>query len=234
VAIVIGCVMGFLLGEIVAEILLAIAVQVVHFHGGFSALLKRTNPPWWDNALGLIGLWSGMGAAIVYSRTQGGLKRLDQQWVVRPTDIVYALLGVGCQFIVDLAYAPFHFKGLNKPVNHLFGSAHGLSFAVVALMTTLGAPIVEEWFFRGVLFRALDDGFSRTLRRGASVAAVVLSACIFALAHAEPLQFVGLAFLGIVLAVLVKRTQRLTPSVITHVSFNAVAMISLLAQRAGH
>jgi membrane protease YdiL (CAAX protease family) len=45
---------------------------------------------------------------------------------------------------------------------------------------------------------------------------------------------VGLAFLGIVLAVLVKRTQRLTPSVITHVSFNAVAMISLLAQRAGH
>ncbi len=233
-AIVVGCLAGFLLGEIVATILLDIGAQFSHFPGGLSALSKLTEPPWWSNALGLVGLWTGFGAAIYYSRTQGNLPSLGRQWVLRPTDVLYAVLGVGCQFAVDLLYAPFHFKHLDKPVNHLFASSHGATFALIALMTTVGAPIVEEWFFRGVLFRALDDGLSRTMARGGTAAAVVLSACLFGLAHGEPLQFVGLALLGVVLAVVVKRTQRLTPSIITHVSFNAVAMISLISQRAGH
>ena len=47
-------------------------------------------------------------------------------------------------------------------------------------------------------------------------------------------QFAGLAFLGIVLAVLVLRTRRLVPSVVTHMSFNGVAIAVLIAQRAGH
>jgi membrane protease YdiL (CAAX protease family) len=40
--------------------------------------------------------------------------------------------------------------------------------------------------------------------------------------------------LGVILAVVVKRTQRLVPSIITHASFNAVALASLIAQRSGH
>lgn len=232
--IVLGCLVGFLLGEVVAALLVEIGAQLWHFHGGLSGLSKLANPPWWSNALGLVGLWSGMGAAIRFSRTQGNLPALERQWRFRPSDALFVLLGVGCQFVVDIIYAPFHFKSLEKPVNHLFGSAHGATFALVALLTTVGAPIVEEWFFRGVLFRALDAGLSRTLARGGTVVAVVVSAGLFAVAHAEPLQFVGLALLGVVLAVVVKRTQRLTPSIITHVSFNAVAMVSLIAQRTGH
>lgn len=229
-----GCLLGFLLGEVLAAVLIELGAQLARFHGGLSALAKLTNPPWWSNALGLVGLWAGMGGAILYSRSQGALPALDRQWALRATDVVYVVVGVGCQFLVDLAYAPFHFKGLEKPVNHLFASSHGATFALVAVMTTVGAPIVEEMFFRGVLFRALDDGLSRIFAHAGSIAATVLSACLFALAHGEPLQFVGLAFLGVVLAVLVKRTGRLTPSIITHVSFNAVAMISLIAQRTGH
>jgi membrane protease YdiL (CAAX protease family) len=37
-----------------------------------------------------------------------------------------------------------------------------------------------------------------------------------------------------VLGIVVKRTQRLVPSMLTHASFNAVALVSLIAQRAGH
>ena len=58
-----------------------------------------------------------------------------------------------------------------------------------------------------------------------------MSALLFALAHAESLQFAGLALLGVVLAVLVARTRRLVPSVITHAAFNAVAFAALLVQR---
>jgi len=47
-------------------------------------------------------------------------------------------------------------------------------------------------------------------------------------------QFAGLALFGVVLAVLVQRTKRLVPSFVTHASFNAVALVALIAQRSGH
>ncbi|MFZ1062647.1 MAG: CPBP family glutamic-type intramembrane protease [Acidimicrobiales bacterium] len=233
-AIVFGCVAGFLLGEIVASVLVDVAAQADHFPGGLTAITKLASPPWWSNLLGLVGLWIGFGASIGFARTRGELSDLPGQWSFRTTDVAYVALGIGVQLLVDLAYSPFHFKGLNKPVNHLFGGASGFTFVLLAVMTTLGAPIVEEWFFRGVLFRAFDEGLSVTLRRGGTVVAALVSACLFALAHGEPLQFVGLAVLGFILAILVKRTQRLVPSIITHASFNAVALVSLVHQRAGH
>jgi membrane protease YdiL (CAAX protease family) len=61
-----------------------------------------------------------------------------------------------------------------------------------------------------------------------------VSAVLFGLAHGEPVQFVGLALLGVVLALLVYRTKRLVPSFVTHASFNAAALAVVIAQRAGH
>jgi membrane protease YdiL (CAAX protease family) len=48
------------------------------------------------------------------------------------------------------------------------------------------------------------------------------------------LQFAGLFALGIILSYIVKKTNRLTPSILTHMSFNAVALVGLLLQRSGH
>jgi len=233
-AIVLACFLGFLAGEIAATLLVAWGAQLAHYPGGLTALTKASSPPWWANVLSLVGLWFGFGGAIYFASTRGQLAALPNQWRPRASDAWYVLLGAACQGVVAIAYAPFHFKSLNHPVHHLFGSTRGLSFVVIGLLTTLAAPLVEEWFFRGVLFRALLDGFRRSIPRVASVASVALSACLFALAHGEPLQFAGLAFVGVVLAVLVYRTKRLVPSVITHVSFNAVAFVSLVLQRAGH
>jgi membrane protease YdiL (CAAX protease family) len=229
-----GCLVGFLAGEIVASLLVAIGAQLAHFPGGFQALAKASVPPWWSNALGLVGLWCGFGSAIYFARAHGRLCSLPDQWRPRPTDLFYVALGVACQYAVDLIYYPFHFKNFNKPVTHLFGGAHGAAFVLLVVMTTLFAPIMEEWFFRGVLYRTLHDGLSRVAPRSGAVGAVVLSACLFALAHGEALQFVGLALFGVVLALVLRRTQRLIPSMITHVSFNAVAMVGLIVQRSGH
>jgi hypothetical protein len=38
----------------------------------------------------------------------------------------------------------------------------------------------------------------------------------------------------VVLALVLKRTQRLAPCIVTHMSFNAVAMVSVISQRLGH
>jgi membrane protease YdiL (CAAX protease family) len=233
-AIVIAAFIGFLAGQILGSLFELIGASLAHYPGGLSALANSNTPPWWANALGLIGLWIGFGAAIYYAYTLGNLRPLPSQWRVRPSDVYYVGLGVACQFLVDFVYIPFHLKHLNRPVHHLFGSVFGASFVLLIVMTTFLAPIMEEWLFRGVLFRALSEGGRWAGTRAGVVFAVVLSAALFALAHGEPLQFAGLFFLGLVLATLVWRTKRLVPSIVTHMSFNGVAIAALISQRSGH
>ncbi len=233
-AIVVASFIGFLAGQILAVVLESLGAVVAHYHGGVHALALATNPPWWANALGLVGLWTGFSAAIYFAYHGGGLRPWPEQWRPRASDLVYVALGVACQFLVDLAYAPFHIKSLNKPVNHLFGASHGAGFVLVGVMTTLCAPLFEEWLFRGVLFRAFAEGARGLSRRAAVAVAAVASALLFALAHGEPVQFLGLFVLGIVLALVAARTKRLVPSFLTHASFNAVALVAVVLQRAGH
>jgi len=145
-------------------------VSLAHYPGGLSALANAGSPPWWANVLGLLGLWTGFAGAIYYAYAYGNLRSLPHQWQVTPSDLIYMAVGVACQFIVDAAYIPFHVHHLNRPVNHLFGSVVGASFVLLIIMTTFLAPIMEEWLFRGVLFRALSEGG----RRGGSRASVVL------------------------------------------------------------
>jgi membrane protease YdiL (CAAX protease family) len=234
VAILIASFIGFLAGQILAALFESLGVALTHYPGGLSALEKAANPPAWANAVALVGLWIGFAAAIFFAHREGHLRSLPDQWRPRPSDALYVLLGVACQFAVDLAYRPFHFKSLSEPENHLFKAAHGPGFVVVALMTTLLAPFFEEWLFRGVIFRSLAEGLTGLSRRAAVVTGVIASAVLFGLAHGEPLEFVGLAALGVVLAVVVYRTKRLVPSYVTHASFNATAVVAIIYQRAGH
>lgn len=234
VAILVAAFVGFLGGQVLAAVLDMVMVQLTGYHGGFNHLAHTATPPWWANATGLVGLWIGFGAAIYFASTYGNLKPLANQWRPRPGDLLYVVLGVACQVVVDLAYRPFHVKSLNKPVKHIFDSSHGLTFALLVVMTVFVAPLIEEWLFRGVIFRSIAENGHFASRRVASVLGVVVSAVLFALAHGEPAQFVGLAFLGVVLAVLVLRTKRLVPSIVTHMSFNAVAISVLIVQRSGH
>ena len=230
-AIVIAAFLGYLGGQIAATVLTIVGVHLSGYPGGLSALGRALAPPWWANALGLVGLWCGFGAAIYYAYVHGHLRTTPGQWRPRVSDLGYVALGVACQLVVDLAYRPFHPPSLDRPVHHLFAAAHGAGFVLLIVMTVVLAPVMEEWLFRGVIYRGVAQGGAG---RGSVVRAVALSAVLFALAHAELVQFVGLAFLGVVLAVLVARSGRLVPSIVTHVSFNAVAVLALLAQRSGH
>jgi membrane protease YdiL (CAAX protease family) len=234
VPILIASFIGFLAGQILAIAFESVGVALAHYPGGVNALNKATNPPAWANATGLVGLWIGFGAAIYFAHREGHLRALPDQWRPRPSDALFVLLGVACQFAVDAAYAPFHFKSLNGPENHLFKATHGPGFLLIALLTTLFAPFFEEWLFRGVIFRALAEGLTTVSRRAAVTIGVVTSAVLFGLAHGEPLQFAGLFGLGVILALVVYRTKRLVPSYVTHASFNATAVVALILQRAGH
>lgn len=223
---------GFVVGEILGTLLVGVLAATYHYPGGLSALAHASAPPWWFVAGSLVGLWAGFAVAIQLARTHGHLAPLPGQWRFRPGDVVYVVLGVVLQIGVDLAYRAWHVSHLNQPVTHLFGGVSGASAVLIALMTLLGAPFMEEMFFRGLVFRGLSGALHARQRGLALWVAVVASALLFALAHGEAAQFAGLAAVGVVLAVLVVRTQRLAPSFLTHASFNAVALAALFSQRA--
>ncbi|MCU1362265.1 MAG: Abortive infection protein [Acidimicrobiaceae bacterium] len=233
-AIVVAGFVGFLAGQFLGLLLESVGVALTHYPGGLSALGRAPNPPWWSSALGFLGIWTGFAAAIVYAHLEGRLRPLPHQWVPHASDALYVVVGVAMQFIVDLLYRPFHFKSLNHPVNHLFKATHGPGFVAIAIMTTLIAPVFEEWLFRGVIFRAIAEGSNGVSKKTAVVLGVVISAVLFGAAHGELVQFAGLVLLGVVLAILLQRTQRLVPSYLAHASFNATALVAVIAQRAGH
>jgi len=233
-SILIACVAGFLAGEVLATAALAILVALNHYPGGVNHLARVTSQPWWASAAGVLGLWTGMAFAIGYAQRSGGLTWLRGAFTWRWTDVGYVGVGVGCQLLVDAAYAPFHFKGMGAPVRHLFGAAHGWTFILMILLTALGAPIVEECFFRATLYRALASDFDARWGRRGRWLAMGLSGLLFGAAHGELLQLAGLTFLGVVLAFIVQRTQRLLPSIVTHVSFNAVTLVAVTLQRTHH
>jgi membrane protease YdiL (CAAX protease family) len=220
---------GFLLGQIAAVIMIVIAKSLANFHGSLSQLLKLGSPPWWFVAAELVGIWIGFGAAIAVVHHRHDVLR--GVWRPRLSDVGYVVVGVGLQLVVDVLYAPFHSKSFGAPSQHLFGGASHVGFIVVAFLTAIGAPIVEETLFRGTLvpaFRALFG--SDTVR--ATLLVIVADGLIFGLAHAEWVQLPGLAAVGMVLAWIFLRQRRLWPCIITHASFNALAVISI-AQHGG-
>ncbi len=219
------------MGEVFASVLLAALASALQYPGGVNALARSAEPPWWYVVVSLVCLWGGFAVAIYVARERAGLTALPAQWRFRPSDVKYVVLGVVLQLGVDAAYAPWHLRHFNQPVHHLFGGAHGGYALAIGLMTMVGAPFMEEYFFRGLVFRALRGAFHARERGAALWVAIVVSAVVFALAHGEAAQFAGLAAVGVVLSLLVVRTNRLTPSFLTHASFNAVALVALFSQR---
>jgi CAAX protease family protein len=88
------------------------------------------------------------------------------------------------------------------------------------------APFCEEVFFRGFVFAGL-------LRSMPLVWAIVLSALIFAVAHADPGSFVVLFIIGLALAFLRWRTGSLWPGLLLHALNNGVAALTVVLYMQG-
>ena len=219
---------GFAGGLVLAAVGATIAESATGYHPGSGVPI-----PVAVTVANVLGLWVGLVAsAVIASRVRGrGDLGLDYGWGWgRWWDLPGgAAVGLACQYVlIPLLYLPFealnhHLRHeLSQPAHRDTAAAHSIgSVAVLVLFLAVGAPLVEELFFRGLLFRAL-------LGRTPVPVAVVVSALLFALAHFEAVQFAGLAVFGMVLALLAWRTGRLTPGIGAHAAFNAVAVLSVI------
>ena len=186
-------------------------------------------------AVSQLGLWTGMvGAAVVASHRKGaGTLAEDFGFKGKWSDVGLGLLvALAVQILVlpGIAYLLRPLLGepeVSGPVQDLLDKSQGLAFVGLILSVAVGAPIVEELFFRGLLLRSLQ-------RRVPDWAAVVVSAVAFGIAHGSALPVEGvllvmisLTAFGAILAVMAIRTGRLGASIVTHAVFNLFTLLYL-------
>jgi membrane protease YdiL (CAAX protease family) len=80
------------------------------------------------------------------------------------------------------------------------------------------APLAEEFLFRGLLFRALD-------REKGGIAALLWSSAYFAIYH-PPVSWLPVFLVGVGCAWLYKMSGRLGPSVLLHMTYNAIVIVA--------
>ncbi len=179
----------------------------------------------------------GAGIAVALRRLRAPLAFLRLRWpTLRDVSLTVLLLvpwylGI---IIVSAASALVFNGGRVVPSNSrliFVQRPGGIGLLLLALLVTaVAAPICEEVFFRGMLFRLL-----RT--RVPLWAAVLLSAMAFGLAHASPAVSPALLptfmYMGIVLAVVYVRTGWLTNNILLHALSNAIATVAVYYQAAG-
>ena len=90
------------------------------------------------------------------------------------------------------------------------------------LVVALGAPIIEELVYRGLILQALQSRLNDWV-------ALIISAAWFALIHLQPVELPGLFAFALVLGICFQRTGRLGMAVMAHIGFNAAGL--LLASR---
>ncbi|MGI9600719.1 MAG: CPBP family intramembrane glutamic endopeptidase [Acidimicrobiales bacterium] len=109
-------------------------------------------------------------------------------------------------------------------------SEQGLWIIPIGLMVVVGAPLSEELFFRGLVFRAAEKKWS-------TVVGIAFSTVVFALVHAltgisaaeNLILILSIAVFGVALAVVAAQYRRLGPAIVAHMAINGFAFAAIVA-----
>jgi membrane protease YdiL (CAAX protease family) len=149
---------------------------------------------------------------------------------VLPIDLIGLGIGVLAQLVViRVVYLPleavwpatFGDDELQRNAEGLVDRASGVTTVVLFVLVVLGAPIVEELFYRGLLQRSL-------LARFNDVLVVVGVAALFAVIHFRPVEYPGLFVFGLIVGATAMITGRLGMSIMTHIGFNLTGLLLVL------
>jgi CAAX protease family protein len=209
-----------------------IAVAVA-FYLGSSDHLDARNP--WYMLASQGALWTGFLGAVVFASWRNGTRSLARDYGLSwpklrdlPTGIAAGILGrlPSTIILILIVLAGNGFNAPNGAGRRINGTApEGTTgWIIMGLLSIVGAPIVEELFFRGLIQGAFT-------RRVGPTAAIFVTALIFCFAHVlneGPTAPLVLFPPALILGYLRHRYGRLAPGMIAHGTFNAIAFALLL------
>jgi membrane protease YdiL (CAAX protease family) len=168
---------------------------------------------------------------VLASRREGsGSFVADYQVRVRAVDVLGLPVGVLTQLVlVPLVYLPleriwedvFTDERLTETAKDLVDRASGGSMVLLVVMVCLGAPIVEELVYRGLLQGSFAARFN-------PVVAWLAASALFALIHFRPVEYPGLFVIGLVCGFCALATGRLGMAIACHIGFNAAGLLLAL------
>ncbi|MDQ1631208.1 MAG: protease family protein [Frankiaceae bacterium] len=180
-------------------------------------------------------LWGAMvGACVVVSRRYGnGSIRDDFGFRIRRVDIGWGLLlalaGRLAAGVVAACLAAVSARLVGSNLTGIKELRHDVPALVTyCVFAVVGAPLIEELFFRGLLLRSFASRMPLAL-------AVVVQGLLFCLAHLTPTLglanvsvLAGTAVFGIMAGATAVWLRRLGANVVAHALFNLVAVVGLL------
>ena len=112
----------------------------------------------------------------------------------------------------------FSSDDIEQRARDLWDKAHGGWIVVLIVVVALGAPLIEELVYRGLILQTLQSRLNDWL-------ALFISAAWFALIHLQPVELPGLFAFALVLGICFQRTGRLGMAIFAHIGFNATGLL---------
>lgn len=219
----VACLLG---AQLFAIVWAGAALGVLYGEADVPGVSER---PIWSLLVLNIGLWAGylLSPVLVMQATGSGRVSdfevgTDARW-----GSIAAVVGVASQLvllpILYLVILQLYSGDPGRSAEELVDRVDGpVDVALLVLAVVIAAPIVEEWFYRGMLLPTLT-------RRVGGLWAAVISSAVFALVHQDPIVMPGLFVLALILSWLTMRTGRLGPAILAHMAFNTTTVIRLVA-----
>ena len=183
--------------------------------------------PGWLFGVALAG-WVPLLVALFTAGRRWGVGSFAADWglTVRPIDLLGVPIGVVTQLaLMPAVYWPlravwpdtFSQDRLEQRAKDLYTHASGAGLVLLVVVVVIGAPLVEELVYRGLLQGAFT-------RRFGGAAGLVIVALWFAVIHFQPVEIPGLFVVGLVLGSCALFTRRLGLGVVSHMAFNATGL----------
>ena len=182
-------------------------------------------------AYGLLAGQLAKFSILVFYIEKRNYRALDKKYIQRgklaePIKLVGIGLGtVGFGLtLTNIIMKVFENTELLKAAQDLMENAFsGVGILVIFIVAVVGAPIVEELLFRGVLFEEIRNECSIKTT-------IFLTALVFGIYHFNIIQTPNTFFMGLVLAYVYYKTGTIRAPIIIHATNNILATIPIIDQ----
>jgi membrane protease YdiL (CAAX protease family) len=183
-------------------------------------------------ALAVFSTWCAYLAGLWWASERAGSRDFVADYTLEfePVDAVGVPIGLLTQLVlVPLVYVPlralwpdtFSDDRLEETARELVDRADGAEIVVLALVVVVGAPLVEELVYRGLL----QGSFAARI---SELPALLAAAAWFTIIHFRPVEYPGLFVAGLVFGVCAITTGRLGLAIVTHAAFNATGLLTVV------
>ncbi len=177
---------------------------------------------WWGTRRGLSWRTVREGVALTPVRFS------DLLWGIVCYAMGVALLA--CGLGISMLLSKFLTGGpprAGHPIQQIVEEADGMGILLTFLVASVSAPLFEEFFFRGAMFRNLDDMFAGAGRLVSSCVAIGVSSVIFAAIHPQGFIFIPvLGSLAVAFCIMREWRGSINPGIVAHAINNSI-MITL-------